>query len=89
MLDEKNEKAYEVLIAMRTGANEEVIDYKPFPYEEALKMKKNKGKRNQQSVTSIYTEAKKPKVVKKTTGFSGGQMNRNRLTEFKDDFVNQ
>lgn len=89
MLDEKNEKAYEVLIAMRTGANEEVIEYQPFPYEEALKMKKNKGKRNQQSVTSIYTESKKPKVVKKTTGFSGGQMNRNRLTEFKDDFVNQ
>ena len=29
------------------------------------------------------TESKKPKVVKKTTGFSGGQMNRNRLTEFK------
>ena len=77
------------MITTRVGSGEEVINYNPFPYEEALKMKKNKGKRNLQSATSIYTESKKPKVVKKTTGFSGGQMNRNRLTEFKDDFVNQ
>ena len=89
ILDDKNEKAYEVMITTRVGSGEEVINYNPFPYEEALKMKKNKGKRNLQSATSIYTESKKPKVVKKTTGFSGGQMNRNRLTEFKDDFVNQ